>query len=60
MQTDEQKQRRLGKRRVKGYKKSTQAPHGAHSHTALPATVIIHQPILLYRISVCLHQKCVN
>ena len=47
MQTDEQKQRRLGKRRVKGYKKSTQAPHGAHSHTALPATVIIHQHLLV-------------
>jgi hypothetical protein len=43
MQTNEQKQRRLGKRQVKGYKKSTDAPLGAHSHTALPTTVTIHE-----------------
>ena len=32
VKTNEQKQRRLGRRRVKGYKKSTKASKGAHSH----------------------------
>ena len=60
VKTNEQKQRRLGRRRVKGYKKSTKASKGAHSRTALPATVIIHQHLLVYRISVCLHQQNFN
>jgi len=43
MQTSEQKQRRLGKRKVKEYKKSTNAPQGAHSNRALPTTVTIRE-----------------
>ena len=44
VKTNEQKQRRLCKRRVKGYSKSTKAPIAMFAaHTALPATVTIHK-----------------